>query len=99
MAKPVVIAAVARSRLMFMQLRVMRSRGHRNGATARCSPLPMRGVGAMAVRGLGAGYLYLCCGPCSFLYSALSIRSRKNALSINLMPVFATAGMPASLWK
>src|SRR6476661_7287523 len=44
-----------------------------------------------------ATYLYLCCGPCSFLYSDLSIRSRKNALSMSLMPVFATAGIPASL--
>jgi Major Facilitator Superfamily len=47
----------------------------------------------------GERYLYLCCGPCSFLYSDLSIRSRRNALSMNLMPVFATAGIPASLWK
>ena len=44
-------------------------------------------------------FLTLCCGPCSFLYSALSMRSRKNALSISLMPLFATAGMPANLWK
>ena len=50
-------------------------------------------------RALERYFLMVCCGPWAFLYNALSIRSRNRALSMSLMPAFASRGCPSSLWK
>ncbi len=41
----------------------------------------------------------LCSGPSAFRYIDFSSTSRNRALSISLIPVLATRGLPASLWK